>query len=193
MVLGKREKQLLVGAVIAVGTAVLYLAVTPLCDAIAETTRLKDQKTAEVNDARSVITRREKLTPLWREMCDSGLKGDRAEAESQMLRSLSDWAKAEHIDLSKQVDRQSAKGRLPEIMFVAKTNTSITMKALAGMLQRIKNSKIPIKIIDLSIKATKESTDALTVSMTLSTVYTAAEVQPPTLAKTTTETTGGRR
>ncbi|RPI60622.1 MAG: hypothetical protein EHM48_06940 [Planctomycetaceae bacterium] len=191
MVLAKREKYLLIGVLVLVGATILYWSVSPLITSIEETSRLKVAKTKEVNDARSLLLRRDKMLPLWREMQGGGLKDDRAEAENQVLRAINEWGQAKGIKVSVLVNRQSAKGRLPEIMFDASCTGNI--KAVAGLLEDMKNSKIPIRLNEMTITARKEATDDVAVSMKLSTIYTAAKTASPTSRAAATETTGARR
>ena len=72
--------------------------------------------------------------------------------------------------------RSAEKTRLPEIMFLEQGTG--TMKSLAGLLWKIQTAGIPIKVTDLTLVSHKEGQDDLTITLSLSTVYT----PPPAFA-----------
>ena len=184
MVLSRRERYVLIGTVIVVVAVVALVldrfvltSVPP--EGLSETEAQKPDAPSEANQAETLLANRRQMAPKWREMLKSGMKGDPAAAESQVLHAIRDWAEASGLTMSLiKPDRLTEKTRLPEIAFQA-AGTG-TMDSVRGLLWRIQTASIPIKVTELQLTARKEGTDDLTVQLRLSTVYVPAPPQPAT-------------
>lgn len=173
MVLSKRERYALIGALLALGALTLDRVVlgpwlTRRSARAAQTARFA----ADLVRARSQISHGRQSGPKWREMVAAGLKADPAEAESQVLHAIRDWAEESGLSLSLlKPDRLTEKSRLPGIAFQA--SGAGNMKGVTRLLWRIQTAAIPIKVTELQINARKEGADDLTFQFRLSTVYAA--------------------
>jgi hypothetical protein len=179
MFLSKRER-LIVTATLAV-VALLALdryVVSPLMECCDREAALKESRLAEIQRGRDLLDRKREITPKWREMIASGLKRDPAEAESQILHAVGDWAKDAGLKLSSmKPERLPDKRSLQEISFRAAGTGS--MSAVSRFLWRLEASKVPIRVKELQLGSRKEGTDDLTLQLRLSTLYQAPEPPAP--------------
>jgi len=122
-------------------------------------------------------------------MIAGGLKRDPAEAESQILQAVGDWARDAGLKMSSvKPERMPDKRSLQEISFQAAGTGP--MNAVARFLWRLETSKVPIRIKELQLGSRKEGTDDLTLQLRLSTLYQAPEPPAPSPADAPAESTG---
>jgi hypothetical protein len=180
MVLSRRERYVLIGTLVAVGAlAADRLVMSPLLNRVNETQARRDNLLSELERAKTLLSYRHDLAPRWRQMVQTGMKNDPAEAESQVLHAIRDWAEESGLSLSLlKPDRLTEKTRLPEIGFQA--SGTGTMNGVARFLWRARTASIPIKVAEVQISARKEGTDDLSFQLRLSTVY--APARPATAA-----------
>jgi hypothetical protein len=192
MILSERERYIVLGTVLAVVALALdHFALTPLLAGRSEADNRKKALVAEMSRARSTLKLSQGLKPRWREMVQAGIKSEPAEAESQVLHAIRDWAEESGAALSLlKPDRQTDKTRLPEISFQA--SGAGNMKALARLLWRIQSAAIPIKVTKVQVSARKEGSDDLSFQLNLSTVYSPSRPAPATAASGPSATPGGR-
>jgi hypothetical protein len=188
MVLSKRERYVLIATLIAVGALALdQFAISPLLARRSQTEADRARLTAELKRSQSLIALRGVLGPRWQEMTRSGLKSDPAEAETQILRAMRDWAEASGVALSLlKPDRLTEKSRLPEIAFQAAGTGNLD--SLRKFLLQIQGASIPIKVTETQVSARKEGMDDLSFQLHISTIYTPAR---PAQAAATTAQSGG--
>jgi hypothetical protein len=179
MFLSKRER-LIITATLAV-VALLALdryVVSPLLECCDREAALKEIRLAEIQRGRDLLDRKREVAPKWREMIASGLKRDPAEAESQILHAVGDWAKDAGLKLSSmKPERLPDKRSLQEISFQAAGTGS--MSAVSRFLWRLEASKVPIRVKELQLGSRKEGTDDLTLQLRLSTLYQAPDPPAP--------------
>jgi Tfp pilus assembly protein PilO len=144
----------------------------------------KESLLAEMKRGHDLLARKREIGAKWREMIASGLKRDPAEAESQILHSVGDWAKDAGLKLSSvKPERQPDKRKLQEISFQASGTGS--MNAVARFMWRLETSKVPIRVKDFQLGVRREGTDDLTLQLRLSTLYQAPEPPAPPAPETT--------
>lgn len=190
-VLSKRERYIAIGTMIALGLlAIDRFAVQRLTDFLEYTDGEKVRLSKELGIAGMLMSHRGELKPAWENRVKTGLKSDVAEARSQILHSIKDWAAESGIALSLiKPEQLTEKGKLPQIAFQASGTGN--MEAVARLLWRIQSAKIPIRVTEMQLGARKEGVDDLSVAIRLSTVYsppppaTSASAIPPI-------STGGR-
>ena len=174
MVFTSRERIILTATLLAFSILALdrYLA-TPLLDRYEQTEARRDALHAELDRADSLLKRSELLAPRWRQMLTKGLQRELAEAESQVLHALGNWAVEVGLEISSlKPERSSENTKLPEITFhVAGTGS---MAAVSRFLWLVETAPIPVKLKVLQLGAQQEGTDNLTLQLRLSTLYMAA-------------------
>lgn len=171
MVLSRRERLITIGTLVAVGLLALdRLALSPMFDAMDETDARRDALAAELGKSQAMISRWRQLAPKWREMVQSGMKSDPAEAESQVLHAIQNWAGETGVTLSLlKPNRQTEKTRLPVIAFQASGTGNLY--SIARLVWRIQTSRIPIRVTFLQLAPRKEGADELSFQLRVSTVY----------------------
>ncbi len=182
MVFTKREKAIIAATVAALCLLVLdHYLFRPLLSQRRDVQANRDQLVAKMEQAGSLLERRRLLGPKWQGMLADGLRRDPAEAESQILRCLGDWAAEAGVRLSsRRPERSAEKTELPEItVHVAGTGS---MAAVARLLWRIETAKTPVKVKMLELGSRKDGTDDLSVHLKVSTLYCPVEANLPEAA-----------
>jgi Tfp pilus assembly protein PilO len=177
MFLSRRERLIITVTLVVVALLVLdSYVVTPLRECCDRVAARKESLLAEMKRGHDLLARKREIGAKWREMIASGLKRDPAEAESQILHAVGDWAKDAGLKLSSvKPERQPDKRKLQEISFQASGTGS--MNAISRFMWRLETSKVPIRVKDFQLGARREGTDDLTLQLRLSTLYQAPE--PP--------------
>jgi len=190
MFLSKRERFIIAATVIVVALLVLdRYVVSPLLECCDRAAALKESKLADIQRGQDLLARNREIGPKWREMIAGGLKRDPAEAESQILHAVGDWARDAGLKMSSvKPERMPDKRSLQEISFQAAGTGP--MNAVARFLWRLETSKVPIRIKELQLGSRKEGTDDLTLQLRLSTLYQAPEPPAPSPADAPAESTG---
>ena len=190
MFLSKRERFIIAATVIIVALLVLdRYVVSPLLECCDRAAALKESKLADIQRGQDLLARNREIGPKWREMIAGGLKRDPAEAESQILHAVGDWARDAGLKMSSvKPERMPDKRSLQEISFQAAGTGP--MNAVARFLWRLETSKVPIRIKELQLGSRKEGTDDLTLQLRLSTLYQAPEPPAPSPADAPAESTG---
>jgi len=192
MILSRRERYILAATVLVLAILVGdYYVLTPLLDYRAELLAERDRLQAEVDRAEALVARATQVEPQWKQTRQAGLKVDPAEAESQILHAVRDWAAEAGLDLALlKPDRSTAQTVLPTIAFQAVGNGS--MSAVARFVWRLETARIPLRVTELQLGARKEGTDNLSVQLRLSTLYLPAAAPPASPAGPVPAPKGGR-
>ena len=171
MILSKRERVIIfAAAAAAMALAIDRFALNPLLAGWSQTDARKKTLVAEMNRARATLRLSQEMKPRWQAMMRAGIKGEPSGAESQILHAIRDWAEQSGVSLSLlKPDRLTDKTPLPEIDFQASGSGS--MESVAGLLWRMENAEIPIRITELQLASRKEGSDDLSFQLRLSTVY----------------------
>ncbi|HEY3320909.1 MAG TPA: GspMb/PilO family protein [Planctomycetota bacterium] len=178
MNLSKREKWLTFGVLGVVG---LLLAdryvLAPLLDEQGLLETQREQILSDISRSRKLVSERKQLREKWKDMVASGLKGSPAEAESQLLHALRDWARNAGFSLaSVKPERPESKASLREV-HVQASGTG-TMDGVARFLCQAQAAQFPLKVTELQIGSRTSGINDLTLDLKLSTLYTAAEQKP---------------
>ncbi|MFB3894069.1 MAG: hypothetical protein ACE15C_18835 [Phycisphaerae bacterium] len=193
MVLSSRERYILVAAIVAVAVFVLWqLAVGPLLDHMDVTGNQIDKLSAEVNENAMLIANRASKDRKWREMAQNGMKADAAEAESQLMHALQDWAEEAGLPpLRLNPARATEKTLLPEITVQA--DGTGPLRGLHRILTKAESAKFPVRVTEVKIAARKEGADDLGFTLHVSTVYSPSKATPAPAASAASAPTGGRQ
>lgn len=188
MVISKRERYIVIGALVAVGLlAADQFAISPLFEEMAATQAQQSRLSAEWSRAQKLLDHRRKLAPQWKQKLDSGMKSDATEAEAQIFHAFRGWAEESGVVMGMLLaERLSGKSRLPQIDFQA-TGTG-GMNGIARLLYRMQGAVMPLKLTEVQINARKEGTDDLAFTLRFSTLYLP---QRPTAASTPVEAAEG--
>jgi type II secretory pathway component PulM len=181
MILSRRERYIVIGTVAVVGLLALdHLFLTPLTERREVINAQMHLRQEEMTRATMLLDSRARMNRKWLEMSGTALKTDGATAESQIIRSVGDWALDAGLNLSSLKPERAEKDKqFQKIAFRA--NGTGNMLAISKFIWRLQTSKIPVRVTDISITTRRDGTDDLSLDMGMSTLY-----QPPETNKTET-------
>ena len=175
MILSKREHYIVVTAIAALALLVAdRYVLTPILSHRARMETKIQSLTGEMERAATLFSWKGLMTRKWNEMIAGGLKTDPAEAESQVLHAMRDWAQEAGLTLwSMKPERLDREDDLREIMFQAAATGP--MSAVSRFLWRIETTSIPLRVKEVQLSSRREGTDALSLQLRVSTLYLSAE------------------
>ncbi|MGD0768862.1 MAG: hypothetical protein ABSB42_11815 [Tepidisphaeraceae bacterium] len=181
MVLSKREKYIGIGAMAAVALlGINGLIVGPYFDRAAALQDDMRTATKTLGDDQNLLRLQKSKQAEWNAMLSNGLQADDSTAQSRTQQMIQTWTRVANINLesinSEHVSTQ--KGPFQVINFSLDFNTSgpDSMRQIARFLWSIESARIPIRLNDIKIQATREGTDQLNVKLVVSALY-----MPPTV------------
>lgn len=179
MVLSKREKYVAAIAIAALAALLLdAYALTPFLERRARVHDEKQRLELELARAGALIARRGLLEAKWNEMLASGMKAQRADAESQVLHALRDWSEDCGLSLSSlKPERAQQNGRLQQIPFQAAGTGP--MRAVARFLWQLESAPLPIKVSQLQLGARREGADDLSLQLRITALCLPADQAAP--------------
>ncbi|MBN2128426.1 MAG: hypothetical protein JW741_02980 [Sedimentisphaerales bacterium] len=177
MVLSKRERVILIVAVVAVGALMLnFFIVEPAGKRLAQVENHRLQLEAEFNEAQSLFERQRLLGPRWKAMLSEGLRSD-AEAETRIARALDEWAADARLTLSSvKPERVASDKGLKEMTFVVAGKGSLD--AVAWFLHQVETAALPLKVKTMQLGSSSESDDSMSLQLRLSALYLGAAPKP---------------
>jgi hypothetical protein len=180
VVLSKREKYIGIGAMAAVALlGINSLIVGPYFDRTAALQEDKRAAAKTLGDNQNLLRLQRSKQAEWNQMLSNGLQADDSTAQSRTQQMIQTWTRVANINLesinSEHVSTQ--KGPFQVINFSLDFNTSgpDSMRQIARFLWSIESARIPIRLNDIKIQATREGTDQLNVKLVVSALY-----MPPT-------------
>ena len=185
MILSRRERYIVIGTVVVVGILALdRLFLTPLIERRQETDARIRLATGQMEKGTALITNRGRVNRKWNEISGTTLKTDGATAESQIIRSVGDWALEAGLNPSSvKPERAEKEKQFMKITFRA--NATGNMAAISKFMWRLQTSRVPVRVTDLSITTRRDGADDLSLDLGISTIY-----QPPEAVKA--ETASGK-
>jgi hypothetical protein len=181
VVLSKREKYIGIGAMAAVALlGINGLIVGPYFDRAAALQDDMRTATKTLGDDQNLLRLQKSKQAEWNAMLSNGLQADDSTAQSRTQQMIQTWTRVANINLesinSEHVSTQ--KGPFQVINFSLDFNTSgpDSMRQIARFLWSIESARIPIRLNDIKIQATREGTDQLNVKLVVSALY-----MPPTV------------
>jgi Tfp pilus assembly protein PilO len=167
MVLSKRERIILIAAIIAV---VLLIGdkfvVGPISARREKVKAHKLELQTELQNAQLLFTRQKLMERKWKMLLTDGLRND-AEAESKVARALDDWSKNAMLTLSSvKPERVASDKGLKEMTFVVAGMG--TLEAVSRFLWQIETASMPIKVMDMQIGSTNETGQSMSMQLRLS-------------------------
>ena len=177
MVFSRRERIFLGATVLALLLLGLdRYALTPLLDGYNQAATWRESLEGEMAQAQSLLERRKLLSPRWSQMLADGLQNSPAEAESQALHAVQDWALQAGLNISSlKPERSRENAELREITL--HTAGTGSMAAVSHFLWLLETAHIPIKVKMMQLGTRREGTDDLTLQLRLSTLYVANPVE----------------
>jgi len=174
MVLSKRERIVLIVAVVAVGALVVnFFVIEPAGNRLEQIENERLQLEAQFNEAQSLFERQRLLEPRWKAMLSDGLRSD-AEAETKIARALDEWAADARLTLSSvKPERVAGDKGLKEMTFVVAGKGPLD--AVAWFLYQVETAALPIKIKNMTLGSSSESDDSMSLQLRLSALYLGAE------------------
>lgn len=167
MVLSKRERLILIVAIVAVAMLVAdKFVVGPMSARRGEMKTHKLELQAELENAQLLFSRQKLMERKWKMLLSDGLKND-AEAESKIARALDEWSKDARLTLSSvKPERVASDKGLKEMTFVVAGMGSL--EAVSRFLWQIETSPMPIKAKDMQIGSTNETGQSMSIQLRLS-------------------------
>ena len=167
MVLSKRERMILIVAIVAV---VLLIAdkfiVGPISARREEIKTRKLELQAELENAQVLFSRQKLMERKWKTLLSDGLKND-AEAESKIARALDSWSKNAMLTLSSvKPERVASDKGLKEMTFVV-AGTG-TLEAVSRFLWQIETASMPVKVMDMQVGSSNETGQSMSLQLRLS-------------------------
>jgi Tfp pilus assembly protein PilO len=167
MVLSKRERIILIAAIIAV---VLLIGdkfvVGPISTRREKVKAHKLELQAELQNAQLLFTRQKLIERKWKMLLTDGLRND-AEAESKVARALDEWSKEAMLTLSSvKPERVASDKGLKEMTFVVAGMG--TLEAVSKFLWQIETAPMPIKVMDMQIGSTNDTGQSMSMQLRLS-------------------------
>lgn len=178
MTISKRERMIgiALGAVLALFAIDRY-ALSPFLEQRDQLAMQNQTVTKKLQDAVRLLGNRKRVDKAWHELTGGGLKNSAAEAESQTLHALRDWAQAARIDLdSLKPDRVVQSGDFQQIRFEVTGNGPVA--GMARMLWSIETSDLPLQLGELHLAARKEGTDDLAMQLSVTALVFAPQPAP---------------
>ena len=177
MVLSKRERFIAIATVSTLGLVLLYSFVIDAKREELSTLAEKITKSqADLDAGNLAIKRSLSFQDTWTKRINGPLKTTPSLAQSQALEAIVAWGKEAGMQgmSINQPDRTEKEKDFAKVTFHATARSSA--KQLADFMYRIKESKIPVRITDLTVTSPKE-VDDLTVSMGISTIFLPPETE----------------
>jgi hypothetical protein len=169
-----RERYIFIGTVAVVALLGLdRLLFSPLLDRNTELTDKISAAELAVAHNEELFTRSRKANKSWSQMTAGALKRDASTTESQLIDSISQWAQDAKMVVSYKPERTEKQKDFVKVTYRATSNGS--KRQLRTFLLHVQRATIPIRITDLQVSSRPEGTDALQISMGVSTVYLAPE------------------
>jgi len=177
MILSKRERYIVIGTVVVVGVLALdRLFLTPLIEQRQETNANIRLESERMEKATALVTNRSRVSRKWNDLSASTLKMDGANAESQIIRAVNDWAQDAGLNVSsvkpERAEREKLKDKETQFMKITfRANATGNMAAISKFLYRLQTSRVPIRVTDLSITTRRDGVDDLSLDLGISTIY----------------------
>ena len=177
MILSKRERYIVIGTVVVVGILGLdRLFLTPLIERRQETNANIRLETEKMEKATGLVTNRSRVSRKWNDLSGSSLKSDGANAESQIIRAVNDWAQDAGLNVSsvkpERAEKEKIKDKETQFMKITfRANATGNMAAISKFMWRLQTSKVPIRVTDLSITTRRDGVDDLSLDLGISTIY----------------------
>jgi Tfp pilus assembly protein PilO len=177
MVLSKRERIILVVAIVAVVMLVAdKFIIGPISTRREETRTQKLELQAELENAQILFTRQKLMERKWKSLLSDGLRND-AEAESKIARALDGWSKDAMLTLSSvKPERVASDKGLKEMTFVV-AGTG-TLEAVSRFLWQIETASMPIKVMDMQVGSTNETGQSMSLQLRLSALCLGSQQRP---------------
>jgi hypothetical protein len=180
MVISKRERYIAISTTLLVGGFLLYKVIlSPLDDQKRDLDMKIADAQGQITKANHLFKERKRANAEFRDMVTGGLRKDGSQAETLVQQSILDWAQEAGFNLiSLSPDRAE-----PEKGFSKKTFRAAgsgSMAQVGRFLWRIQTSPIPIHISEIQLRPRKDATtDDLSLTVGISTIYLAADQKPP--------------
>jgi len=167
MVLSKRERMILIAAIVAIAMLVGdKFVVGPISARREEIKTQKLELQAELQNAQLLFTRQKLMERKWKMLLSDGLLND-AEAESKIARALDEWSKEAMLTLSSvKPERVASDKGLKEMTFVVAGMG--TLEAVSRFLLQIETTAMPIKVMDMQVGSTNDTGQSMSLQLRLS-------------------------
>jgi hypothetical protein len=180
VVLSKRERYIAVGAVSVVALlGIYYILLSPLLDRMKELDTKIADRNQQLKHDNHLIDDSKRLGPVLAQRIAGPLKKNQSEAESQMLKSIVDWARDARlsppsIDKPDRIEKEKEFSRM-----TFRASGAGSMAQIGHFLWGLHTSTIPVRISEMTLAAHKEGSDDLTIQLGISTIFLAGDDKTP--------------
>jgi hypothetical protein len=180
VIISNRERSVGILTVAVLGILALdRLALSPLIAKRAEVETSIQTTRGDLDRVVELFGKRREMGQTWREMVAGGLKTEASEAESQALEALDGWAREARLGLTMLKQEGTEKQKPYQIITFRVAGTG-TMESVSRFLFKVQQSRIPMRIGDLTITSKKEgASDELSVTMGVSTIFLPPDPKAP--------------
>jgi hypothetical protein len=170
MVLSKRERIILIAAIVSLGLLVVNkFVVEPVQARLGDLEAQRQQLLGDLNEGAMLISNHMRMQEKWKVMLADGLRND-AEAESRVLGALRDWSSTANLALSSiKPERVASDKGLQEMIFTVAGRG--TIESVAMFLWQIETAALPVKIKNMQLGSSSESGASMSLQLHLSVVY----------------------
>ncbi len=166
MVLSRRERIILIAAILCVGSLVAdRFVVEPTRRSLGELGAQRQELLGKLNEAELLIGNHGRMQKKWKQMLSAGLGND-AEAESRVLSALWEWSGGARLSLSAiKPERVVIEKGLQEVIFTVAGKGSL--ESVARFLWEVETAALPVKIKDMQL-GSSESGQSMSLQLHIS-------------------------
>jgi hypothetical protein len=177
--LTQRERYIAIGMGAVLGLLALdYFALTPYLEERKHLQESIDQETTKLSDNIKLRGKYDASKKTWEQMVADGLKSDPSEASYQLVQSIRQWAaEAGLTPVSIKPDQQPVPDNKNYFRVSVRFTATGSQAAVARLLYRIKEAKVPLRVNDVQVTSRREGTDDLQFLMTVSTLTPVPEAE----------------
>lgn len=134
----------------------------------------KQKLESDTSKARKVRQEKMHKSARWQAMLANGLMSNPSAAESQILRSIGEWADEARLN---RVAVQTEPSREKTALRQMNVTASFTgrMEAVTRFMYLAESSQVPVRIKQVLIESKREGSDEVSLSLRLSTLYRAQD------------------
>lgn len=179
MNMSPRERRIATIAGVVIGALVLYeYVIDPQVQRIVALDEGMRQSTAALDRANGLLDASRRASRQLSQMAGAGLRRSDAEAESELLNGVREWAQESRVTLS-GVKRERTEREKDFNKITFRASGSGGMGQIGRFLYRLQTASIPVRISDMTINSRKDGADDLAITLSISTIYLAPQADKP--------------
>ena len=179
MVMSKRERYIGIATVAVVAILALdRVVVTPLIERKSDLDTKLVSARDDMEAANRLLSTSRRLQRDWRDITgaavrnpnDRKLKVTEADAESQILNAIGEWAQGSGFTVQ-TTKRERTEKEKDFVKLTYRVTATATMRQVGEFLWRIQTAAVPVRITDIQMNSRKDGSDDLAVQLGIATIY----------------------